>query len=276
MKKVGYLGPAGTFSEQAASRYTSNEYVELLPFQTIVDVLDGLDSGMIDKGVVQIENTIDGSINLTLDRITQSADLFVQGEITLSITQCLLGIPGAKISDIREVWSIPPAIAQCRSFIKKIGATVKHFESTASAAEEAKKSGRTDVGAVASAWAANRIGLQILADQIQDTAVNHTRFVVVTKGKEPLDFPDKTMLLIIPCQEYKGALANILNIFSVLNLNLTWIESRPTKTRLGTYQFYLDVEAGETDECMSKALSILGMLGHKIRVLGIYKASKPV
>jgi prephenate dehydratase len=255
--KVGYLGPAGTFSEEAASQYESHEKVELSPFQTIVDVLDELEAGTIDKGVVPIENTIEGSINLTVDRLAQSADLYVQGEIILSVTQCLLGLQGTRLSDVREVWSIPPAIAQCRSFIKEIGATVKHFDSTASAALEVKKSDRTDVGAVASAWAANRLGLQILADHIQDTTVNHTRFVVVTKGKEVLDSPEKTMLLIIPCQEHKGVLANILNIFSGLDLNLTWIESRPTKTRLGIYPFYLDVEAGETDERMSKALSIL-------------------
>lgn len=273
--KVGYLGPAGTFSEEAASRYSSDSNTELVPFQTIVDVLDEVAAGTIDKGVVPIENTIEGAINLTVDRLAQSPDLYVQGEIVLSITQCLLGIQGTKLGDIREVWSIPPAIAQCRNFIKEHGTSIRNFDSTASAALEVKKSGRNDVGAIASAWAAHRIGLQILSDDIQDTAVNHTRFVVVTKGRETIDAPEKTMLVIVPRYEHKGVLANILNIFAGLDLNLTWLESRPTKTRLGTYQFFMDVESGITDESMSKAISILEILGHHVRVLGSYKAYRP-
>lgn len=272
MVKIGYLGPAGTFSEEAACQYASHVDAELLPCQTILDVLDELEAGAIDKGVVPIENTIEGSINLTVDRLAQSDELFVQGEIILSVSQCLLGIHGTRLNDVREVWSIAPAIAQCRNLIKKIGATVKNFDSTASAALEVKKSGRSDVGALASAWAAKRVGLQILADNVQDTVANHTRFVIVTKGQEVLASPEKTMLLIAPCQEHMGVLANILNIFSGLDLNLTWIESRPTKTRLGEYQFYLDVEAGITDERMSKALSILEILGHNVRTLGSYRA----
>jgi prephenate dehydratase len=120
--------------------------VELVPCQTIVDVLDEFDSGTIDKGVVPIENTIEGSIHLTVDRLAQSPDLFVQGEVILSVTQCLLGLEGTMLDGIREVWSIPPAIAQCRRFIKKIGATVIHFDSTAAAAAEVKKSSRTGEG----------------------------------------------------------------------------------------------------------------------------------
>lgn len=271
--KIGYLGPRGTFSEEAASLYFEKQDVQLVAFQTILDVLEELQSGTIDKAVVPIENTVEGSINVTVDSLAESPDLFVQGEIILAISQHLLGVEHANLAEIQEVWSIPPAIAQCKKFIRKLRASVKNFDSTVSAAVEVKKQGRTDVGAIASAWAAKQLDLQILASNIQDSIANHTRFVVLTKGQELLEAPQKTMLLIVPGQEHTGVLSNIVHVFAFLSLNLTWIESRPTKTRLGTYQFYLDVEAGMQDERMSKALSILEILGHNVRILGSYVTS---
>ncbi|MHB8126467.1 MAG: prephenate dehydratase [Desulfitobacteriaceae bacterium] len=271
--KVGYLGPKGTFSEEAASRYFEQQDVQLVAFQTILDVLEEVQSGTIDKAVVPIENTFEGSINLSVDSLAESPDLFVQGEIIMAISQHLLGVEQANLAEIKEVWSIPPAFAQCKKFIRKLRANVKNFDSTVSAAVEMKKQGRTDVGSIASEWAAKQLGLRILASNIQDSVENHTRFVVVTKGQELLEAPQKTMLLIVPCQEHTGVLSNIVHVFASLNLNLSWIESRPTKTRLGTYQFYLDVDAGLQDERMSKAISILQILENKVRILGSYVTS---
>lgn len=267
---VGYLGPRGTFSEEAATRYYRGQDVQLQAFATIYDVLDEVQTGGIDTAIVPIENTIEGPINITLDSLSESGDLFVQGEIVLSVSQQLLGLPGTTLDQIAEVWSIPPAIAQCRKFIRDLHARVAHFDSTAAAAAELKRAGRTDVGAIASEWAARQIGLEILAPHIQDTAENHTRFVVATKGRKLLPDAHKTMLLIAPSEEHVGLLASIVYIFAALNVNLTWIESRPTKTKLGTYQFYLDAEASLQDDRMDKAISILQTLGHSVRVLGSY------
>ncbi|MCY0877205.1 MAG: prephenate dehydratase [Firmicutes bacterium] len=267
---VGYLGPRGTFSEEAATRYYRTQDAELRAFSTIYDVLEEVQTGGIDAAVVPIENTIEGPINITLDSLSESADLFVQGEIILSVSQQLLGLEGAVLERIAEVWSIPPAIAQCRRFIRGLHARVSHYDSTAAAAAELKRSGRTDVGAIASVWAARQIGLRILAPHIQDTAENHTRFVIATKGQKTLPGAQKTMLLIAPNEEHVGLLASIVYIFAALNVNLTWIESRPTKTRLGTYQFYLDAEAPLQDDRMDKAVHILRTLGHSVRILGSY------
>jgi prephenate dehydratase len=268
--KVGYLGPKGTFSEEAAVRYFKLQDVELVAFSTIIDVLEEVQAGTIDKAVVPLENTFEGSITMAVDSLAASPDLFVQGEITMAISQHLLGVKGAELADIKEVWSIPPALAQCRKFIRKHGLQTKSFDSTVSAAAELKEQGRKDVGAIASEWAAKQLDLKILASNIQDSSENHTRFVVVTKGQQLPAAPQKTMLQIVPCQEHIGVLANIAHVFASLNLNLSWIESRPTKTRLGTYQFYLDVEAGLEDERMSKALAILRLLDNKVRILGSY------
>jgi Prephenate dehydratase len=268
--RVGYLGPRGTFSEEAAARCFKQQDVELVAFPTIIDVLEEVQSGTVDKAVVPIENTFEGSITVSVDSLADSPDLFVQREITMAISQYLLGLEQTDFNKIKEVWSIPPALAQCRKFIKKYNLITKNFDSTVTAAIELKKQGRTDVGAIASEWAAKQLGLKILAGNIQDSTENHTRFVVVTKGQQLMANPQKTMLLIVPSQEYVGVLSNIAHVFATLNLNLSWIESRPTKTRLGTYQFYLDVEAGMEDERMSKALAILRILDNKVRILGSY------
>ncbi|MDR3288193.1 MAG: prephenate dehydratase [Peptococcaceae bacterium] len=268
--KVGYLGPKGTFSEEAACRYFAKREAELLPYPTILDVLDEVEAGRIDKAIVPLENTIEGSIIFAVDRLNESEDLFVQGEIVLDIAQNLLAAGPVKLEDLKEIWSIPPAISQCRLLIKKLKAEVKNFDSTVAAAIAVQESGRQDVAAIASAWAAKQWGLQIIASDIQDSASNHTRFVVVTKGVQLLEAPRKTMMVILPNHERSGVLMSILQVFFALDLNLSWIESRPTKKRLGTYQFYLDVEAGLEDERTVKAVSILKTLGHQLKILGSY------
>lgn len=268
--RVGYLGPRGTFSEEAAARCFRQQDVELAAFPTIIDVLEEVQSGTIDKAVVPIENTFEGSITMAVDSLAASPDLFVQAEIIMAISQHLLGLEQAELTDIKEVWSIPPAFAQCRKFIREHHFNTRNFDSTVSAALDLKKQGRSDVGAIASEWAAKRLGLKILADNIQYSTENHTRFIIVTKGRQLMANPQKTMLLIIPSQEYVGVLSNITHVFAALNLNLSWIESRPTKTKLGTYQFYLDVEAGMEDERMSKALAILRIFDNNVRILGSY------
>lgn len=268
--KIGYLGPQGTFSEEVTSRYFEGQDVELVSFPTILDVFEEIEAGSIAKGVVPIENTVEGAINITIDSLAENPNLFMQGAVIISVAQHLLALEGARLDEIREIWSIPPAVAQCRKFIRSQKVEIKDFNSTAAAAVELKRSGRKDVAAIASALAAKQIGLKIIAENIQDAEMNQTRFVIVTKGQELLGSPEKTTLLIVPCQEHKGVLANILQVFAGLDLNLTWIESRPVKTKLGIYQFFLDVEAGLQEERLTKAIAILRILGHGVRVLGSY------
>ncbi|RIV22851.1 prephenate dehydratase [Alicyclobacillaceae bacterium I2511] len=272
--KIGYLGPRGTFSEEAASRYFGQTDVELVPLPTLIDVLEEVQTKSINKGVVPIENTIEGSINITLDALADSPDLFVEGEIVLPVAQHLLGNQGTQLENIREVWSIAPALAQCRRLVRQLHASVRHFDSTASAALALKESGRNDVGAVASAWAAAQMDLRVVVKNIQDSPENHTRFLVVSQDNQTPAKAEKTMLQIIPCAEHTGVLANIVHVFAALDLNLTWIESRPTKTRLGTYYFYLDVAAGWQDEGIQKAISILEILGHQVRTLGSFRSTR--
>ncbi|MCL6547493.1 MAG: prephenate dehydratase [Alicyclobacillus sp.] len=274
--KVGYLGPAGTFSEEAAHQYFSaigdgGPDIQWMMFQTIQDVMEALSGGIIDKGVVPIENSIEGTVRMTIDGLLDDPSLFIQGEIVLPITQHLLATAGVTLEDVREVWSHPQALAQCRTFLRNLGVQTAPCDSTASAVAAVARSGRRDLAAIGPERSAKEHGLAVLASGIQDNQWNETRFAVIAKGQQITGRPSKTMLLVAPCAERAGVLATILHVFAALDLNLTWIESRPTKRRLGTYQFFMDVEAALHDEPMRKALTILETLGHDVRVLGSYR-----
>ncbi len=155
--KVGYLGPKGTFSEEAALRYFSNGDVDLQMYNSIFDVIEAVEKQDVDKGIVPIENAIEGTITMTTDGLINH-NVWIEGEAVLPVKMHLLTLEGVRVEDIREVWSIAPALAQCRDFTKEIQAEIKHYSSTAQAAESILKTGRTDAGAIASEWAAKTFG----------------------------------------------------------------------------------------------------------------------
>ncbi|WP_062106983.1 prephenate dehydratase [Bacillus niameyensis] len=271
---VAYLGPKGTFSEEAAIRYFNEDNIEPIMFSTIFDVLEAVDEGKVDKGIVPIENAIEGTITMTTDGLLQH-QLWIDGEVVLPVKLHLLTNHGAKLEEIQEVWSIPPALAQCRIFTKKLGAVTKQHSSTAGAAEALRNSGRLDAGAVASEWAAKTFGLDICAGDIHDNDCNSTRFVIVTKKpNQEFHDGDKSMLLITPTEDRPGLLAIILNVFSSLGINLTWIESRPTKKKMGTYRFFIETAKGTSRANLEKAITILETYGYDIRLLGSYKTKQ--
>ncbi|MBW8348882.1 prephenate dehydratase [Bacillus sp. IITD106] len=272
--KVAYLGPKGTFSEEAALRYFSNSASETKMYSTIFDVLEAVDEGEVDKGIVPIENAIEGTITMTTDALINH-NVWIEGEAVLPVRLHLLTVKGARLEDIKEIWSIPPALAQCRIFTKEIRAETKHFGSTSGAAEALCQSGRLDAGAVASEFAADIFGLDIAKRDIHDNDCNSTRFLVLSKTPNGnIHETDKSMLLITPTEDRPGLLAIILNVFSSLNINLSWIESRPTKKKLGTYRFFIEAALGVHDANLKKAVTILEAYGHEVRVLGSYKTTK--
>ncbi|MBO0993942.1 prephenate dehydratase [Bacillus sp. SD088] len=270
--KIAYLGPKGTFSEEAAIRYFTEDGVESIMYSTIFDVLEAVDEGSVDKGIVPIENALEGTITMTTDGLIQH-DLWVEGEAVLPVRLQLLGNPGAKLEEIKEVWSIPPALAQCRIFTRDIKAETKNYSSTAAAAKAIQNEARMDAGAVASEWAAETFGLEVVQRDIHDNACNSTRFVIITKPSKPRIHTEekaKSMLLVTPTEDRPGLLAIILNVFSSLGINLTWIESRPTKKKLGTYRFFIETTAGIQDDQLQRARTILETYGYDVRILGSY------
>ncbi|MBM7645979.1 prephenate dehydratase [Scopulibacillus daqui] len=270
--KIAYLGPKGTFSEEAACRYFAREETDWHISHSILDVLEAVREGTVDKGVVPIENSIEGTITMTVDGLLMY-ELFVEGEIVLPVSLNLLTASQTSLANIKEVWSIAPALAQCREFTRKLKLPTKHFDSTASAAKAVKHAGRNDVAAVASEWAAKAFDLHVLERNIQDNEVNHTRFVIVSKVQSTLANTHKTMLIVTPNEDNAGVLSKILNVFSALNINLSWIESRPTKKKLGTYQFFLEATVGTNDRSLDKAITILETLEHQVSILGSYQTT---
>jgi prephenate dehydratase len=273
--KVAYLGPEGSFSEEAAFRYFTNDEIKWLKSDSIVDVLEAVGEGLADKGIVPIENSIEGTINITADGLL-TYDLFVEAELIFPVSLHLLTLKGASLEDVREVWSIVPALAQCRDFIRQSKVKSRQFDSTSAAAQAVQNQARKDVAAIASKYAAEVFDLQVTKSGIQDCSNNHTRFVVISKTSSAMQSEDrtKTMLLISPTEDYSGVLASILNVFTALSINLSWIESRPTKKQLGTYHFFIEAQNGLHEEKMTKAISILEAFGHDVKVLGSYNTTK--
>lgn len=274
--KWAFLGPHGTFTEEAATRLAGSTQAELVPYPSISDVLEAVSNGAVNHGVVPVENSIEGAVHVTLDAILAHPNLIVQGELVLPVEQNLLTNGELHMADIVEVWSHPQALAQCRAFLHPLGVREVIFDSTARAAAALQASGRTDVAAIGTRSAAQLFNLTILRDKIQDVRENDTRFVLVGEqgdllySNTQLLSANKTMLVLTPCQEQAGVLASLLNVFAALHLNLSWIESRPTRARLGTYQFFLDIDAGMQSHEMKTALRVIQAYGHSVRVLGSY------
>lgn len=269
--KVAYLGPRGTFSEEAATRYFKDAD-ELLPRDSIPDVLESVHNGEADKCIVPIENSIAGTINMSVDGLLVYR-LFIEADIIFPVSLNLVGINDSRAGDIKNVLSIAPALDQCRDYIRKKGFAYDRVDSTATAAQVVKEKNRPDLAAISSEWVAGIYGLKVLEKDIQDSACNHTRFIVISKNSIIQPNQEKTMLLVTPQEEYVGMLASILNVFSTLSINLTWIESRPTRKKLGTYRFFIETEAGYGEERMDKAITILRTFGHHVDVLGSYSTT---
>ncbi|NLM14176.1 MAG: prephenate dehydratase [Epulopiscium sp.] len=272
MLLAGYLGPSGTFSEQAALSYFShfNEY-ELVPFPTIQDLLLAIDRGKVLKGVVPIENSIEGAVNTTVDMLTFEVNLKIQAEIVIPIRHYLLGFKDFELGEIKEVLSHPQAIAQCRNYLHTHmpKAEIVFTSSTAEAVREVatKKLPRVAVGTL---LAAEKYGLSVLDSDIQDTKQNETRFVVL--GKEEGKKGDKCKTSLVFSTENKpGELYRVLNIFSLWDINMTKILSRPSKTKLGEYVFFVDLEGHILEEDMKNALMMVQRKTSFYKLLGSYE-----
>lgn len=270
MLKVGYLGPPGTFSDEAATQFYTSPDTERIPFMTFWDILEAVKKGEIHEGILPIENSIEGSVTSVLDGLQHYTDLFINGEMVLDVEQYLMVLDGARLEDLTEIWSHPQPIAQCRQFIQALPVQTKTYGSTVQAAEALINSQSKTTGVLGPALTAEKLGLKIIAEHIQDIKENHTRFITIGQGLKLPQEVKNTFILVTPQEEHSGVLVNILNVFASLNLNLTWIESRPTKKRLGDYQFFLKITEGLTHDSMKKAINILELYGHNVQILGSF------
>jgi prephenate dehydratase len=273
---VGFLGPFGTFTEQAVRSQSDLGSCELVAFRSVPDVLDAVDNADVDFGVVPIENSIEGTVNFTQDALSFDYNLLIQRELVLDIEHCLMAMPGTSLADITTVLSIPVATAQCHRYLREqVGhAEVQAANSTADAAKTVANHGVAGVAAIAPKNAATLYGLNILATDIADHAGNQTRFVVV--GKSGLPAPtgnDITGIVVFQRADEPGSLISILQEFAARRVNITNLLSRPTKDGgLGDYCFVMYLEGHIADELVADALRALHAKQGGVKFLGSYPA----
>jgi prephenate dehydratase len=271
--RVAFLGPHGTFTEEALLSQGDLAEGELLPIRSIPEVIGGVERGDVDLGVVPIENSIEGSVNATLDTLAFETDpeVLIQRELVLNIDLNLVARPGTELAGIRQVSSHPHASAQCREWLarKLPGVEVVAANSTAEAAQEIARSKRAGRAAISTALAANLYGLTVLAADVEDHPENQTRFVLLGRGIPAPTGHDKTSLVCFQSADRPGSLLAILHEFAARAINLTKLESRPTKRGLGQYCFFIDCEGHLADEVVADALRNLHAK-HTVKFLGSY------
>ena len=274
--RVGFLGPRGTFTEQALLTQPDLAAAELVPYPTMADVLRATETGEVAMGFVAIENSIEGTVNVTSDTLAFDVDVLIQREVVIPIQQHLMAVPGAHLQGIEEVVSIPHATAQARQFLHRELPSVRTraANSTAEAARLVAEAGDPTVAAIGNELAASIYGLELLAADIEDHPENETRFVAVAPTVVPAPTGhDKTSIVIFQREDAPGSLLAILQQFAARSINLTNLQSRPTKKGLGDYCFLIDLEGHVADDVVADCLKVLRAKGHEVKFLGSYPAA---
>lgn len=278
MVKIGFLGPNGTFSHEALKEYVkkagTEDSVTPCEYNNITDILLGVQKGDLDEAIVPIENSLEGAVNATMDILASEAELMIKAELVIPIKANLLIKKGTQIKDIRCILSHPQPLGQCRNYIAANfpGVEVVSVYSTAGAAVEVAK-GREGCAAIGTKVAAEVYGLEIAAADIQDMDNNLTRFVVIGKGDCIKSGSDKTSI-VFSTEDKPGSLYRILDIFSLWDINMTRIESRPAKNRLGKYIFFIDIIGHRDDEDVRDALVMVKRKSSFYKLLGSYPEFK--
>jgi len=271
-EKVGYLGPPGTFGEQATLLYLrrANLKAELQPLSTHVEVVRAVDNGDVDLGVVPVENALEGAVTETLDAILAAPNVWVCAEMTLPVEHHLVVAPGTGLEDVKVVMSHPQALAQCRGFLERFLPNVRLEAalSTAAAVEEASRT--PGVAGIGMRRAAELHGGTILAEGIQDDDRNETRFLVLARHDAPPTGDDKTSIAFAVDHDRPGTLIAALRELSDRNLNMTHIQLRPSRRGLGIYVFLIDFQGHKTEPAVAEALAAFEAQAGFFRVLGSY------
>lgn len=268
--KVGILGPRGTYAEVAA-RSNFGENIEVVPYSLITEVAEAVERGNVEAGVVPVESLHEGSVGETLDALAW-LDVKIKAEVVVPISHCLLGVHGAKLGEINQVLSHPQALAQCRDFLRRNlpRAELIEMTSTAKAAEQVSKLRQLHMAAIGARALAGMYGLEVLRENIQTGRENLTRFFCLAKEDSGPTGVDKTSIVFYTKEDRPGILCEILQEFAARNINLTKIESRPSKRALGDYLFFVDFEGHRTDPKVQETLSALEPKVATLKMLGSY------
>ena len=278
--EYGYLGPPGTFSEQAISNYCANYGGITTACDSIRDIVEAVTADEVDLGLLPLENSLEGSVNLSLDLLYQHSELKLYREIVLPIAQYLLAQPGVNKEEIEEIYSHPQAIAQSGDYLAAEfkEAKIIYTDSTAAAAKKALTA--RNRAAVGSIRLAEIYELEIMVENLQGDLPNATRFVLAAKKNKDFgtnnhlgraaasDF--KTSIICAPEVNEAGVLYRMLGKFAKEKIDLTRIESRPSRQRLGEYIFYIDLKGCSSNQHLSSALAEIKEMSSYFRLLGSY------
>jgi len=269
--EVAFQGEIGAYSEEAAFQFFGSS-IQLKPCESLDDVFKAAERDEVQFGVVPAENSLEGSISRVYDLLLDSS-LKVCGEIELRVVHCLIGVPEARLDLVKRVYSHPQALGQCKTFLRQLGCELISTYDTAGSVKIIKEKGTTDRGAVASARAAEIYEMKVLAREIEDNPNNFTRFFILSKHDSPPSGNDKTSV-VFSVKHKPGALYGVLKELAVRNINLTKIESRPTRQKPWEYNFYLDFEGHRQDKVFREALKGLENTALFVKVLGSYPKAR--
>ncbi|MBF6599572.1 MAG: prephenate dehydratase [Dehalococcoidia bacterium] len=270
---VAYLGPPGTNSEVAAVRvFPAARHV---PYSSVADAVHALERGEVSRAVAAIENSLQGSVTETVDLLIRDDGIAICGELVLDIEHCLMVRPGASHAGIAVIYSHPQSLGQCRDYLERAYPGVPTVAALSNAAAVAEMLRVPGSAAIAPARAAEIYGAEIVGCGIQDSRVNRTRFVVLGRAGAPATGHDKTSIAFAVAHDRPGTLVSVLHEFSDRSINLTKIESRPSREELGIYVFLLDIEGHRDDPLVAQALAAVKEQADFFRVFGSYPAWQP-
>ena len=268
-RHIGFLGPAGTYTEEAALHYDPE--ADLQPFPTIGGVGLAVSSAITQEGVVPIENSLEGSVTNTLDLLISQSGLSIRQEVVLAIDHYLMALPGTQSADIQVIYSHPQALAQCRDFLERCFPNAQQMASLSTVAAVSDMSASSlPAAAIAPRRAAELHDVQIIGRSIQDYSNNVTRFVVLANEDHPPTGKDKTSICFTFDDDAPGLLYRALGEFAQRSINLVKVESRPTKQSLGRYIFLIDCDGHREDPLVKEALERLAEPVSMLKVLGSY------
>ncbi len=265
--KVAFLGPEGTFTQQASLKHFGHSAVTI-PLSSIDDVFREVAAGAVSYGVVPVENSTEGVVSHTLDSF-MDFNLKICGEVVLRIHQNMLVSENTRREHITRIYSHAQSLAQCRKWLDANWPMAERVavNSNAEAARQVK--GEWNSAAIAGDMAAEMYGLEKIAEKIEDQPDNSTRFLIISNNDTPASGDDKTSI-VISMRNQPGALHAVLEPFHVHDIDLTRVETRPSRSGIWNYVFFVDFEGHQNDPVVAKALSKLGERAHDLRVLGSY------
>jgi len=268
--KVGVLGPQGTYSELAARKHFGAG-VDLVYYPLVTDIAEAVSKGKVGVGVIPVESLREGSVGEALDALAWT-DVKAQAEVVMPVSYSILGVNGAQLKNIKRVLSHPQAIAQCRSFLRKHLPCVELIEmsSTAKAAEQVSRLNQPYTVAIGPEEQARLYKLKVLKKNIQKNETNLTRFLCISKSDSRRTGRDKTSIVFYTVRDRPGILYQILGEFATRGINLTKIESRPSKKVLGDYLFFIDFEGHREDKKIKETLAGLKKKTAKLKIIGSY------